>query len=324
VARIRSIKPGFWSDGKVRRLSDTTALFFISLWNFADDAGYFQLDGLELSDKVCRWRSQDVMRMLSTLHRAGMVRLSARHGVGMVATWEHQKIDKPKLSKWKDIEIQWDEQINSSNVRRSFDARIGEDRIGEDRISTNQESVPDSSVKKKSKNPEQTEKRKAVRNAFLSAYERCFASAYPATFSGKEYRQIDSWLKSVSLEQALEYCRVWPEWNDPWVTERGHAFGLLITKYIELDAWMKRPGQMIEKIAIGRATKKAQLTDIQRLAEIKAYAAMDKEPNSKHLSGGSEGLPGSSQNGILEHSREGDRPTQDFSHEFEEDHASSF
>ena len=132
MARIRSIKPQFWTDGKIRRLSDTTALFFISLWNFCDDSGFIELDTLEISMKVARWRSQDIMRLLRGLHGAGMIRLSTSHGLVMIASWQHQKIDKPRPSKWKDKEIQWDEVAVSGNATRTFDARIGEDRIGED------------------------------------------------------------------------------------------------------------------------------------------------------------------------------------------------
>lgn len=147
MARIRSIKPDFWVDGKTRRLSDTTALFFIALWNHCDDSGFFELDTLELSMKVARWRSQDIMRMLRALHGAGMVQLSTGDGVGMVTSWHHQKIDKPRSSKWKDKLIQWDAKDDSTNgiessaiIRRKD--RIGKDRIGKDRISTRKPKAP--------------------------------------------------------------------------------------------------------------------------------------------------------------------------------------
>jgi hypothetical protein len=39
MARIRTIKPSYWSDAKVCRLSIESQLLFIGLWNFADCEG---------------------------------------------------------------------------------------------------------------------------------------------------------------------------------------------------------------------------------------------------------------------------------------------
>jgi hypothetical protein len=39
MARIRTIKPLFWTDEKIVELSMPARLFFIGLWNFADDNG---------------------------------------------------------------------------------------------------------------------------------------------------------------------------------------------------------------------------------------------------------------------------------------------
>ena len=39
MARIRTIKPQFWDDLKIGRLSRDARLLYIGLWNFADDLG---------------------------------------------------------------------------------------------------------------------------------------------------------------------------------------------------------------------------------------------------------------------------------------------
>jgi hypothetical protein len=135
----------------------------------------------------------------------------------------------------------------------------------------------------KNPNPEQTEKRIAIREAFKSAYREEFGQEYAAGFSAKEYRLIDNWLKNVSLEQALEYCRIWPKWNDPRVVEGAHSFYLLTVKYLELDAWFKRAPQLLEKIATGRATKAAHLTKLQRIAGVNAHDAIREESNKTNL-----------------------------------------
>ena len=39
MARIRTIKPEFWTSEQVVECSPTARLLFIGLWNFCDDAG---------------------------------------------------------------------------------------------------------------------------------------------------------------------------------------------------------------------------------------------------------------------------------------------
>lgn len=38
--RIRQVKPAFWTDDKVAKLSYPARLYWIGLWNIADDAGW--------------------------------------------------------------------------------------------------------------------------------------------------------------------------------------------------------------------------------------------------------------------------------------------
>ena len=40
--RIRQVKPSFWTDATIARLSDTAQLLYIGLWCVADDAGYLE------------------------------------------------------------------------------------------------------------------------------------------------------------------------------------------------------------------------------------------------------------------------------------------
>ena len=40
MARIRTIKPEFWTDEKVVTLPFEARLLFIGMWNFCDDEGY--------------------------------------------------------------------------------------------------------------------------------------------------------------------------------------------------------------------------------------------------------------------------------------------
>jgi hypothetical protein len=46
--RIRQVKPSFWTDATIARASYQARLFYIGLWNVADDAGYIEWQPLEI------------------------------------------------------------------------------------------------------------------------------------------------------------------------------------------------------------------------------------------------------------------------------------
>lgn len=229
MARIRSIKPEFATDGKTRRLSDTAALFFILLWNHCDDAGYFSMDPLELSMKLARWRSQDVMRLLSVLHRSGMIALSQQHGLGMVVSWHHQRIDKPRPSKWKDLKIQWDDaprlQERSKTVRCKD--RIGEDRIGEDRISCTGAALTDAKFlesRPRSSRPE------PITRATWEAYSEAYLQRYKtrpvrnASINGK----LAQFVARVGHEEAPEVAAFYLTHNAAFYVGAMHQVGPML------------------------------------------------------------------------------------------------
>lgn len=52
MARIRTIKPKFWDDIKVGRLSRDARLLYIGMWNFADDCGVIIGNKVWLKSKI--------------------------------------------------------------------------------------------------------------------------------------------------------------------------------------------------------------------------------------------------------------------------------
>lgn len=146
MARIRSIKPEFWKDGKVLRLTEPCALFFIGLWNFCDDEGKCANDSFELASNMPRFRSQHVSRWIQNLFEVGLIQLSTDFRWISVTNWNHQKIDRPRIPSVLKSEIEWLPVVTeklSANARRMIDDastndrrkdRIGEERKGSDRI----------------------------------------------------------------------------------------------------------------------------------------------------------------------------------------------
>jgi hypothetical protein len=55
--RIRQIKPSFWSDEKLATLPDPTRLFYIGLWQMADDGGWLRWNVREVGATLYPYRA---------------------------------------------------------------------------------------------------------------------------------------------------------------------------------------------------------------------------------------------------------------------------
>jgi len=140
MARIRTVKPEFWSHAVMGRLDDASKCLAIALLNFADDEGYFFADPILVRNQ-CRPFDDDstsTRRALGTLVKSGwiIIKKDAQHGdIGKVVNFNaHQKIDRLTPSKIKTY-------FDSSKDRRVFDddstldlgsrkvSRKGEDQI---------------------------------------------------------------------------------------------------------------------------------------------------------------------------------------------------
>jgi hypothetical protein len=100
MARIRTIKPEFWTSEQVMNLSPNARLLFIGLWNFCDDAGIHPASLKRLKAEVMPAddvRSEDVRRMIDECIGEGLIREYEIDGDAYwaVTGWHHQKIDQP-------------------------------------------------------------------------------------------------------------------------------------------------------------------------------------------------------------------------------------
>lgn len=101
MARIRTIKPSFWDDLKLGRLSRDTRLLYIGMWNFADDMGVLIGDLYWLKSKVFPYdqiQMQQFEKWVSDLVKTGFIYLFSHKGeefIYLPTFTRHQKIDKP-------------------------------------------------------------------------------------------------------------------------------------------------------------------------------------------------------------------------------------
>jgi hypothetical protein len=93
MARIRSIKPEFWTDTKIVNLPFETRLFFQGLWTFADDCGHIENEPLQLKLRILPADDVDASDLIDQLVEAGLiVRLS---GCLLITGFEkHQRVDR--------------------------------------------------------------------------------------------------------------------------------------------------------------------------------------------------------------------------------------
>ena len=137
MARIRSIKPEFWTSEQVMECSPNARLLFIGLWNFCDDAGRHPVSAKQIKALIFPaddLSAEDVRGMVDELSENGLISLYVVGGKEyfQITGWHHQKIDKPQAPKYPGPD-----DDNSPNGRRTLATdRIGEDRKGKDSSET--------------------------------------------------------------------------------------------------------------------------------------------------------------------------------------------
>lgn len=100
MARIRTIKPEFWTSEQVMECEPVTRLLFIGLWNFCDDYGNHPASPKTI--KALVFPGDDIApttieRMLDELSRNRLIAYYEHSGKRYlhVRGWKHQKIEKP-------------------------------------------------------------------------------------------------------------------------------------------------------------------------------------------------------------------------------------
>lgn len=101
MARIRTVKPEFWTSEQVVECSPTARLLFIGMWNFCDDGGVIPYSPLSIKMKVFpgdACDAADIGSWMSELERAGLIQdyqVDGRRYLKVTGWSRHQKIDKP-------------------------------------------------------------------------------------------------------------------------------------------------------------------------------------------------------------------------------------
>lgn len=105
MARIRTIKPEFWTDETIVQLPYVARLFFIGLWNFCDDYGFFPDKPEQLRIFVFPCEDDiDASTIIDLLMAADLIERYFDEGTDSTylkikSFGQHQKVDNPTKSK---------------------------------------------------------------------------------------------------------------------------------------------------------------------------------------------------------------------------------
>ncbi len=100
MARIRTIKPEFWSSEQVVECSRDARLLFVGLWNFSDDAGRHRASTKRLKMEVFPGDNLDdseIRGWIDELLQVGLLwtYTVAEQEFWQVTGWRHQRVDRP-------------------------------------------------------------------------------------------------------------------------------------------------------------------------------------------------------------------------------------
>lgn len=105
MARIRTIKPEFWTHAQIVECSTNARLLFIGLWNFCDDAGRHPLALKQIKAEIFPADPFDpdtIRRMIDELSSNDLITIYTVENKEYLSVngWHHQKIDRGNPAKY--------------------------------------------------------------------------------------------------------------------------------------------------------------------------------------------------------------------------------
>lgn len=115
MARIRTIKPDYWTDERVGECSVSARLLFIACWNFADDHGGLDRSSKQLKAQAFPYDAIDCEPLVQELLDVGLLVEYSANGktyLHIKGFRKHQKVEKPAKPR---IPV-YDDSFNSRGV----------------------------------------------------------------------------------------------------------------------------------------------------------------------------------------------------------------
>ncbi|MFA5186943.1 MAG: HNH endonuclease [Patescibacteria group bacterium] len=124
MARIRTIKPDFWTDGKIVQLPFEARLLFIGMWNFADDSGFLGSDLDRIKMQIFPSDEIDIYILIDLLCNAEL--LGRTDGSLKIHNFtKHQRIAHPTPSRFEKTHESSRKITIPSSVRKAIALKYG-------------------------------------------------------------------------------------------------------------------------------------------------------------------------------------------------------
>lgn len=98
MARIRTVKPEYWTDERVGECSVSARLLFIATWNFADDHGGLDRSAKQLKAQAFPYDNIDCELLVQELLNQGLLieyEVDGKKYLHIKGFRTHQKVEKP-------------------------------------------------------------------------------------------------------------------------------------------------------------------------------------------------------------------------------------
>lgn len=200
MARIRTIKPEFWTDEKIVELDVWTRLLFIGLWNFADDEGRMVASEKRIRMQIFPADTVDIRRALDELSTNGFIECYTFDGIDYLQIahfTKHQKIDRRTASKLP--------APNGSLVESSVNPPDGREGNGREKDLT--PSAPADKPK-----AELVDWSEAQGFSVPSGHMTAWRFAYPACDLKAELAKAHAWLLANPKNRKSNYARFMQNW----------------------------------------------------------------------------------------------------------------
>ena len=103
MARIRTVKPEYWTDERVGECSPTARLLLIATWNFADDHGSLERSAKQLKAQAFPYDQIDCEPLIQELLSVGILveyQVNGKKYLHIKGFSKHQKIEKKALPRY--------------------------------------------------------------------------------------------------------------------------------------------------------------------------------------------------------------------------------
>ena len=138
MARIRTIKPEFWTSEQVMECSAMARLLFIGLWNFCDDAGNHPMSPKTIKalvfpgDDITAFAVEGLIGELVANRLISLYEASSKQYLH-VNGWHHQKIDRPTFKHPDFVESASSDRLEDGEGSSSDDRGLTPGREGKGR-----------------------------------------------------------------------------------------------------------------------------------------------------------------------------------------------